>query len=149
MAETERQSLAQKFNLHPIASDAQDLASEELEFEEDAEYQAFAISKQANQRAEMLDLVFKDGRRKSFSYSHLYRAEYDPQNGIELHFSDHVVRVQGLRLLDGYRRLLSYRVIKIEQADSPTVRLLEQHGVVVTELGMSEIVREGLQSLQL
>lgn len=145
MADTERQSLAQKFNLHPVARDTQDLVDEdELELEEETEYTAFAVNKQANQRAEMLDIVFKDGSRRAFSYSHLYRIEYDPQDGIELHFSEHTVHVQGIRLLKGYRRLLTYRVIKIEQADGPTTKLLRDDGVVVTELEISKVESEPL-----
>ena len=141
MAETERQSLAHRFNLLPgDKEDAEHLDDEETENE--AEYRAFAVSKQTNQRAEMLDIVFKDGRRKGFSYSHLYRTEYDPKDGIELHFSDHIVRIQGIRLLSGYRRILTYRVIKIEQADAPTAKLVGRDGVVVTELGISRVVPE-------
>lgn len=139
MADIERQSLAQKFNVHPIARNTHEPAEDdELDLEEETEYIAFAVNKQANQRAEMLDIVFKDGCRKAFSYSHLYRIDYDPQDGIELHFSEHIVRVQGMRLLRGYRRLLTYRVIKIEQADGPTSKLAANDEAIVTDLAISD-----------
>ncbi len=136
MAEIERLSLAQKFNLHPGDREQAEIVDPHEDDVEDAEYKAFAVSPQANQRAEMLDLVFKNGKRRGFEYSHLYDITFDPDTGIELHFSEHTVRIQGLRLLAGYKRLLGHRVIRIVEADSSTVRLLARDGTVVTSVSV-------------
>jgi len=129
MADSDRLSLAQKFNLHSRETVDVDLVDDEVE---DDEYRAFAVSPQANQRAEMIDIVSRDGKRQAFAYSHLYRVLFDPETGIELRFSEHHVFLQGLRLLSGYKRLQRQRVERVVEADSVTAKLYGREGTVIT-----------------
>ncbi|GAB5405700.1 MAG: hypothetical protein Aurels2KO_39310 [Aureliella sp.] len=112
-----QQTLAEKFKLLPGQAAALD--DDEL-FDEEG-YVAFVKSRQASLRAEMLDLVFKNGKRRSFAYSHLYEVEFEPSDGIiRLSFSEHVVEIKGSTMLEGYRRLLLHRIVQITEADEPT-----------------------------
>ena len=133
MAE-ERLTVAQKLNLLPRTYHEAESLELLDEISDDAEYKAFINGKQPSQRAEMLDLVFKDGRHESFSYSHLYRSRFSPHDGIYLQFSEHVVVIKGVQLRLGYRRILGRKVIQVTEADSPTVRLADAGEAVVTSI---------------
>jgi len=132
MSEVGRLSIAQKLKLLPNGSDTLELEISDDEYLEDGNYRAFASCRQPNQRAEMLDLVTKNGDHESFSYSHLYRTRYIAENGIVLQFSDHLVRIQGRALRDGYRRILGRQVIQVTEADAPTARAAGDKEPIVT-----------------
>ena len=136
MAEIERLSLAQKLSLLPKGYDATDPEISDEEYVEDGNYRAFALCRQINQRAEMLDLMFKNGQHESFSYSHLYRTKFDTEKGILLQFSDHLVKIEGRSLRDGYRRILHRRVLQITEADAPTMQLVGDKESVVIKISV-------------
>ncbi|MCA9215719.1 MAG: hypothetical protein KDB27_21790 [Planctomycetales bacterium] len=106
--------------------------------DEEAGYRAFVVTRQESRRAEMLEFLIKTGNSQSFAYSHLYRAEYDPSEGIKLQFSDHEIQISGRNLRIGYRRLLTQRVIRICEADTPTVKLARPGEAVVTGIEVNE-----------
>jgi hypothetical protein len=125
MADTEQMSLAQKYNLLP--GDHRNAASsfEEETLLEFDDYRAFVVSPQPMHREEMLNLLLKSGTHRSFSYSHLYSALFDPEIGIAILFSDHIVNIRGLRLLKGYHRILDRRLVQAAEADAPSSRLIK------------------------
>lgn len=132
-----KRSLAEKFHAIPI----DDVDDETLDFEEeltdDSVYRAYVISRQANRRPEMLNFKFRDGREQAFDYSHLYHVDYSPADRkMTLGFSDHEVKLTGLKLGKLHQRLQSRRILQIAEADSPTARLMlhENKMTVVTEM---------------
>ncbi len=137
MADIERISLAQKLNLLPkgYAPDDPEIQEENLD---DGHYRAFAVCRQSNLRAEMLDLFFKNGQHESFSYSHLYRVKFDGEKGILLQFSDHLVKIEGRALREGYRRILHRRVLQVAEADSPTAHLVAEKETVVLKISVEK-----------
>lgn len=78
-------------------------------------------------RAIMLELRHKDGTITAHSYAWLEKAEFDPSDGITLHFGGKTVRITGrnlnaesrpnVRLFSGIAR---HRVPWIQEADGPT-----------------------------
>ena len=100
-------------------------------------YQAFTTARQITARAEMLNFKFKNQTEIAFDYTHLYTAEYRPgDSSILLLFTDHKVRVQGLRLIHGYRHLMLRRVLQIAEATTPQAKLLmdDKEEPLVTEI---------------
>ncbi len=75
----------------------------------------------------MLELRHRDGRMSAFNYVTLDRAEFDPSEGITLHFGGKTVKITGrnlnaearpnVRLFNG---LLRRRIPWIQVADEPT-----------------------------
>lgn len=142
MAETEQLSLAQKYNLLPSGDRAEvDAISYEdlLEFDD---YRAFVISPQPMHREEMLNLVFKSGMHRSFSYSHLYSALLNPEIGIAILFSDHIVNIRGLRLLKGYHRILDRRLVQAAEADEPSSRLVKSPEPLISAISVHPVTQE-------
>ncbi len=141
MPETKPRSVVEKLNLLPTVNQQVDISDEEEDFEDPDHYQAFVPVRQPNRRAEMLELVFKNGRRESFTYSHLYRAIYDPDIGIILYFSEHTVTIRGLRLLSGHRRLLIHRIASVYEADSCAQQLAEPDHPVIQSVSIADLLR--------
>ena len=145
MADAEQLSLAKKYNLLPTGNQADvNVVSHDdlLEFDD---YRAFVVNPQPMHREEMLNLLFKGGIQRSFSYTHLYSASLDPEIGIAILFSDHIVNIRGLRLLKGYHRVLDRRLVQVAEADVPTARLAKSRDSVVTEMSICDVTPESLQ----
>ncbi len=75
----------------------------------------------------MLELRHKDGSVSAFSYAWLERAEFDPSEGISLHFAGKTVLITG-RYLNAEARpnvrlfagIVRHRVPWIQEAGGPT-----------------------------
>lgn len=115
------------------------------EFDGESEYRAFAASRNPRRVETMLDLVFRSGAHESLSYAHLYQISFDPSNGLLLNFTDHLVTIQGHRLLDLYRYLKNHRVTYICEADLPTAKLVGESEAVVNEISIN--LKEGRQPM--
>lgn len=63
----------------------------------------------------MLDVRRADGQRHALSYAYLMRVDFEPGDRLRLRFGEAVVRVEGRRLGDLYRRLLEHRVEGIQE----------------------------------
>ncbi|HEY2841653.1 MAG TPA: hypothetical protein VGJ26_21010 [Pirellulales bacterium] len=59
---------------------------------------AFAFLRGVQDRALMLELRFKNGKRRALAYAWLHDAEFDPSDGITLHFGPKKVRIAGQNL---------------------------------------------------
>ena len=106
------------------ASEAPKSPSSKHEDEYDTrEYEAFVICRGQSRRAETLNLSFKNGQQEALAYSHFYRARMETPSDMVVEFSDHEVRISGLRLMEGYRRILGHRVLQVSEADTPTAQL--------------------------
>ncbi|MFK7735152.1 MAG: hypothetical protein AB8B50_03935 [Pirellulaceae bacterium] len=138
-----QQTLAEKFKLLP----EQAAASDDDELFDEEGYVAFVKSRQASLRAEMLDLVFKNGNRRSFAYSHLYEVEFEPSDGvIRLSFSEHIVELKGSTMLEGYRRLLLHRIVQVTEGDEPTQLLCaEAKQPYVSEISVCARIPAGVE----
>jgi hypothetical protein len=89
----------------------------------------------------MLELRHRDGHISAFSYNMLDQADFDPSEGITLHFGKLSVRIIGrnlnaearpnLRLFEGITRR---RVSWIQEADEPTILDSPKDAVVVEQV---------------
>jgi hypothetical protein len=87
---------------------------------------AFGWLRGVRDRAIMLELRHKDGRVSALGYAWLAHAEFDPSDGITLHFAGKMVRITG-RNLNGEARpnvrmfagIVRHRVPWIQEADRP------------------------------
>ena len=87
----------------------------------------------------MLEVRHRDGRVSAFNYATLDRAEFDPSDGITLHFGSKTVKIIGrnlvaearpnVRLFNG---LVRRRIPWIQEADEPTA-LKAPKGTTVIE----------------
>ena len=136
MGDVESISIAQKYNLHPNAGPNVERDDEDDELFDAREYRAFSFSPQPMRREEMLNLLFKSGVHRSFSYSHLYSGTFDPELGIALLFSDHIVNIQGIRLTKGYHRILARRLVQAAEADAPSARLVRDPDPLVSAISI-------------
>jgi len=120
-----------------VADAAADFPEREL-FEE-SEYRAFVMVRGSVRQAEVMMISFKSGMHDGFEYSHRYRAECDGEKRIRLTFSEHIVTIHGMRLWDGFCRLAIRQVLRIQEADGPTVSLLaDSKEPVITRIEVSE-----------
>ena len=149
MSDTKPSSLAEKFKLLPGTAPVSDVTLDDDQLEEEKGYRAFVAMRQAHGRAAMLELVSKTGNRQAFAYSHLYHVEYSDPNEIQLYFTDHRVVISGLRLLDGFRRLVQQRVMRIVEADKPTAQLVDDDHAVITGIETRVLGNPGQERLGL
>lgn len=92
-------------------------------------------------RALMLQLRKKNGNIEAPSYGLLERAEFDPSEGITLHFVGQTIRIRGrnlnkelrpsIRLFEGITR---HRVPWIQEADETTVLAASKQQTVVESI---------------
>lgn len=85
---------------------------------------AFGFLRGTRDRAIMLELRFRDGRVLALGYSWMDQAEFDPSEGITLHFPGKAVKIVGtclnaevrpnVRLFDG---IVRHRVLWIREMD--------------------------------
>lgn len=62
------------------------------------DFGTFGVLRGIRERAMCLELRMKDGRIAAFSYAYLFRAEFDPDDGIRLHFGGSPVHIAGRNL---------------------------------------------------
>jgi hypothetical protein len=89
----------------------------------------------------MLEIRHRDGRSSAFNYATLDRAEFDPSEGITLHFGGKTVKIIGrnlnaearpnVRLFNG---LLRRRIPWIQVADEPTALKAPKGATVIEEV---------------
>lgn len=65
----------------------------------------------------MICFESKDGRRSAFSYSYLYKIDFDGSQEIALHFLDHFVTVRGNHLDTIFKRLRAHSEAAITELD--------------------------------
>ena len=102
---------------------------------------AFGFLRGVRDRAIMLELKHKDGRVSAFGYAWLDHAEFDPSEGITLHFGGRMIKITGrnlnaevrpnVRLLEA---LLRHRVPWIREADGPTALEAGRNATVIEEI---------------
>ena len=100
---------------------------------------AFGYLRGMHDRALMLELRFKDGKRRALGYAWLHDAEFDPSEGITLYFGGkegedcrpqpQCGRAAERRL---FAAILRHRVPWIQEADGPTA-LQAPKGATVIE----------------
>ena len=120
-------------------------AAAPAEAESDAfdDFGAFSFLRGVRDRALMLELRKKDGSVTALGYSWLERVEFDPSEGLTLHFGSQKVRIVGrnlgsearpnVRLLDG---LVRHRVPWIREAGEPEVMKAAPANVVIEEISI-------------
>ena len=102
---------------------------------------SFGFLRGSKERACMFEIRYRDGKLEAFTYSWLDHAEFDPSEGITLHFSRKKVRLTGrnlnaevrpnLRLFDA---ILRHRVPWIQEADEPTAISAPRHALVIEQV---------------
>ncbi|HEY4312812.1 MAG TPA: hypothetical protein VGN12_25405 [Pirellulales bacterium] len=102
---------------------------------------SFGYLRGTHDRALMLELRHRDGKVTALSYAWLERAEFDPSEGITLHFGAKRVKVTGrnlnaeirynVRLFAGIAR---HRVPWIQEADEPAALQAPKSATVVEGL---------------
>ena len=111
-------------------------AAEEIETADD--FGTFGWLRGIRDRAAMLELRKANGNILAVGYGWLERVEFDPSDGITLHFVGHKIRIQGrhlnsearphLRLFQG---LVRHKVPWIQEADRATVLEADKSATVV------------------
>ncbi len=96
----------------------------------------FGFDPQSNGRALMFELRTKDGKRSALPYSYLTRADFDPDNGIEIYVSNVVVLVKGRALEDIYSYLLQNRLTWVREDYSG--KDIGEDGIFVESLEVKE-----------
>jgi hypothetical protein len=109
------------------------------------DFGAFGWLRGVRDRAIMLELRHRDGKISSFGYAWLERAEFDPSEGITLHFAGRSVKIAGrnlnaelrpnLRLFAG---ILRHRVPWVQEADRAMALEAPGGAVVIEELHMKD-----------
>ena len=89
----------------------------------------------------MLEVRHRDGHISAFNYATLDRAEFDPSEGITLHFGGKTVKIIGrnlnaearpnVRLFNG---LLRRRIPWIQVADEPTALKAPKDATVIEDV---------------
>jgi hypothetical protein len=102
---------------------------------------AFGWLRGVRDRAIMLELRHKDGKVTAFGYAWLERAEFDPSDGITLHFAGKEVRITGrnlnadnqpnIRLFNG---ILRHRVPWVQEADGAEVMSFDSKSTIIEAL---------------
>ncbi len=89
----------------------------------------------------MLEVRHRDGRMSAFNYVTLDRAEFDPSDGITLHFGSKTVKITGRNLNAEARRnvrlfngLLRRRIPWIQVADEPTALAAAKGATVIEDV---------------
>ncbi len=70
----------------------------------------FSYEPQPTGRAIMLELRTRDGKRRALPYSYMTKADFDPDEGIEIHVSDVIVLLKGRGLEEVFTFLVQNRL---------------------------------------
>lgn len=84
--------------------------------EEEGKY--FGFDRQENGRALMFELRTRDGRRSALPYSYMTRADFDPDDGINIYVSNVVITVKGRGLEAIFGYLLQNRLTWVKEDNS-------------------------------
>jgi hypothetical protein len=133
-------SVLRKFKTGPRA-EAETLPNVEGDSLEDLG--AFGWLRGVRDRAIMLELRRKDGSIAAFGYAWLNKLEFNPSDGVTLHFSGETVRIAG-RNLNGEARpnvrlvagIARHRVPWIQEADGPAAMSAAKNAVVIEEIAI-------------
>lgn len=106
--------------------------------EDELDLGSFGWMRGVRDRALMLEFRSKDGRSIALDYGWLRKVEFDPSDGVTLHFDGQVVRIVGrnlnkeirpnVRLMRG---LLAHRVPWIQEATEANALRAGDHSVVI------------------
>jgi hypothetical protein len=121
------------------SSDSSDSADESQGVVDDLG--AFGWLRGVQERAVMLEIRHKDGRISAFGYAWLDQADFDPSDGITLHFSGKSLTIAGrnlnaeirpnLRLFAG---ILRHRVPWIQEADGAALIEAAKDAIIIEEV---------------
>jgi hypothetical protein len=99
---------------------------------------AFAALRGIHDRALMLELRHKDGRRRALGYAWLHDVQFDPSNGITLYFGKTKVTIEGRNLNTEIRPgvrlfecIIRHRVPWVQEADEAAALLSSKEMVVI------------------
>lgn len=102
---------------------------------------AFGLLRGLHDRALMLELRFKDGRRRALGYAWLHDAEFDPSEGITLHFGGRKVKIAGQNLnaevrpnVKLFAAILRHRVPWVSEAGAPAALLAARDALLIDEI---------------
>jgi hypothetical protein len=105
---------------------------------------AFGLLRGTHDRALMLELRFKDGKRRALGYAWLHDAEFDPSEGITLHFGGRKVKISGRNLnaeirpnVRLFQAIVRHRVPWIQEADAPAALLAARDALLIDEIVVS------------
>ena len=118
-------------------------AASPTENDESDDLGVFGWLRGVRDRAVMLELRHKDGAISALGYAWLERAEFNPSDGIVLHFAGKTVKITGRnlnaevrpnkRLFTGITR---HRVPWVQEADGPTAITASPRDVVIDEINV-------------
>lgn len=102
---------------------------------------AFGWLRGVRDRAVMLELRHKDGKIEALGYAWLEHAEFNPSDGITLHFAGRTVRIIGRNLNKEARAnvrlfagIVRHRVPWIQEADEPMAFSATKGATVIDQL---------------
>ncbi|MBC7853466.1 MAG: hypothetical protein IAF94_08525 [Pirellulaceae bacterium] len=122
------------------------LAKEEGEVDD---FGSFGWLRGIRDRAAMLEFRKKDGNSVAFDYGWLRKVEFNPSDGLVLHFgSDAVVKITGRNLnrpsrpgVQLLRGILAHRVPWIQEASEPDVLKAADGVIVIEQIAFSTATR--------
>ncbi|MBC7855285.1 MAG: hypothetical protein IAF94_17795 [Pirellulaceae bacterium] len=93
-------------------------------------------------RAAMLEFRQKDGNSIAFDYGWLRKVEFNPSDGLVLHFGgDAVVKITGRNLnrptrpnVQLLRGILAHRILWIQEASEPDILKAADHTTVIEQI---------------
>jgi hypothetical protein len=105
---------------------------------------AFGFLRGVRDRAIMLELRHKDGSMSAFAYAWLDRCDFDPSEGITLHFSGRTVKITGRNLgaeirpnVRLFQAVLRHRVPWIQEANEPSAMEAPRSAVVIERIDVT------------
>jgi len=98
--------------------------------------------KNDSERQLCLDLVRKNANRLAFPYSHLLWVNYNPSQGIQIHFSTHTVTLAGKNLDAVYEQLLQFTLGSVTEVDEKRHSCPEGEPVV-TKIDVNQVAGPG------
>jgi hypothetical protein len=129
-------NLLEKYSAKPVEAES---AEEQTGILDDLG--AFGLLRGTHDRALMLELRFKDGKRRALGYAWLHDAEFDPSEGITLYFGGRKVKIAGRNLNTEIRpnirlfaAILRHKVSWISEADAPAALLAARDALLIDEL---------------
>lgn len=116
----------------------QSVATEQEELAGATDLGAFGVLRGVRERAMCLELRRKDGNIAAFSYTYLFRADFDPSAGITLHFGGSPVKITGRNLnveirpnIRLFEAILRHRVLWIAQTSGAAAFAAGPHAIVI------------------
>lgn len=102
---------------------------------------AFGFLRGVHDRALMLEVRFKNGKKRGLGYAWLHDLEFDPSEGITLHFGGKQVKITGQNLNAEVRpnvrlfaAILRHRVSWIQEADGPTMMESSKSATIIERI---------------